>query len=88
MDRGGWQATVHGVAKSQTRLNDSAHTRAGEALLRLGPIGATPPVYWMTSGGCQVTSLSRPRGCALPSVDPFAVIRLHLTMTLEGRICW
>ena len=23
MDRGAWQATVHGVAKSQTRLNDS-----------------------------------------------------------------
>ena len=22
MDRGAWQATVHGVAKSQTRLND------------------------------------------------------------------
>ena len=24
MDRGAWQATVHGVAKSQTRLSDSA----------------------------------------------------------------
>ena len=23
MDRGAWQATVHGVAKSQTRLSDS-----------------------------------------------------------------
>ena len=23
MDRGAWPATVHGVAKSQTRLNDS-----------------------------------------------------------------
>ena len=25
MDRGGWRATVHGVAKSQTRLSDQAH---------------------------------------------------------------
>ena len=24
MDRGAWRATVHGVAKSQTQLNDSA----------------------------------------------------------------
>ena len=26
MDKGAWQATVHGVAKSQTRLSDWAHT--------------------------------------------------------------
>ena len=26
MDRGAWWATVHGVAKSQTRLSDSAHS--------------------------------------------------------------
>ena len=26
-DRGGWQATIHGVAKSRTRLSDEAHTR-------------------------------------------------------------
>ena len=26
VDRGAWQATVHGVAKSQTRLSDSAFT--------------------------------------------------------------
>ena len=25
MDRGAWWATVHGVAKSQTRLSDKAH---------------------------------------------------------------
>ena len=28
MDRGAWWAAVHGVAKSQTRLNDQAHTVA------------------------------------------------------------
>ena len=26
MDRGAWQATVHGVSKSQTRLNDFTFT--------------------------------------------------------------
>ena len=26
MDRGAWQTTVRGVAKSQTRLSDLAHT--------------------------------------------------------------
>ena len=27
MDRGAWQATIHGITKSQTRLNDQAqHT--------------------------------------------------------------
>ena len=25
-DRGAWRATVHGVAKSQTQLSNSAHT--------------------------------------------------------------
>ena len=27
MDRGAWPATVHRVAKSQTRMSDSTHTR-------------------------------------------------------------
>ena len=28
MDRGAWQATVHGIAKSQTQLNTHTHTHA------------------------------------------------------------
>ena len=28
MDRGAWQATVHGVAKSRTRLSDLARSHA------------------------------------------------------------
>ena len=28
MDRGAWQATVHGVAQSWTRLNDLARTHS------------------------------------------------------------
>ena len=30
MDRGAWQATVHGVAKSQTQLNMNHNTRYGK----------------------------------------------------------
>ena len=32
MDRGAWGATVHGMAESQTRLSDSAHTRSAYAV--------------------------------------------------------
>ena len=32
MDRGDWRATVHRVAKSQTRLSDLAHTLITQAL--------------------------------------------------------
>ena len=32
MDRGGWQATVHGVAKSQTRLSKKAHYNIASVL--------------------------------------------------------
>ena len=31
MNRGAWQATVHGVAKSQTRLNDRMAAAAAAA---------------------------------------------------------
>ena len=32
MDRGAWQATVHGVAKSQTQLSDEAQHILATAL--------------------------------------------------------
>ena len=32
MDRGAWQATVHGVAKSQTRLGDETTNNKGKGL--------------------------------------------------------
>ena len=40
MDRGAWRATVHGVAKSQTRLGDSHDTTA-----KLCPILCNPMDY-------------------------------------------
>ena len=46
MDGGTWRATVHGVAKSRTRLSD-LHTRRTDYLLQLrqapGASGASGP---------------------------------------------
>ena len=38
MDRGPWQATVHGVMKSQTQLNTHTHTRAHMYMLHRAEI--------------------------------------------------
>ena len=35
MDRGAWQALVHGVTKSQTRLSTHARTALGQRAIRL-----------------------------------------------------
>ena len=32
LDKGVWRDTVHGVAKSRTRLSDSAHAQTGQHL--------------------------------------------------------
>ena len=45
MDRGAWQAAVHGVAKSRTWLNDSAHTHS-----LFSPLPLLPP--WFKSSAC------------------------------------
>ena len=37
MDRGAWQATVHGVAQSWTRLNDLARTHTASYLVAVLP---------------------------------------------------
>ena len=52
MDRGAWQATIHEVAKSWTRLNNWAHTHAikGEAEEPWQDRKkATPRVHWIGS---------------------------------------
>ena len=44
MDRGAWQAIVHGVAKSRTRLSDShthAHTLRKEFSIKCGISNST-----------------------------------------------
>ena len=43
MDRGAWRATVHGLAKSQTRLKQlSMHTRMTDQTFLAGPTGLPP----------------------------------------------
>ena len=37
MDRGAWQATVHGVAKSRTRLSDEAHAHTHTDIVKCSP---------------------------------------------------
>ena len=41
MDRGAWQATVHGVTKSRTQLNDkhTHHTHTSLAIVMTLPFG-------------------------------------------------
>ena len=48
MDRGAWQATVHGVAKSRTRLSDHTHTQFYD----FEP-GRLADVRWILALACQ-----------------------------------
>ena len=59
MDRGAWWATVHGVAKSRTRLSDLAHTHATSLC---GPAGARPSVsvVYSWTGAFYFLLVSRP----------------------------
>ena len=73
-DRGAWRAAVHGVAKSRTRLSDSAHStvnlrsRRGQGRPpRPVPAAAHPPRWPST-----------PLPCRVPIVQP----RVH-----QGRSC-
>ena len=43
MDRGAWRATVHGVPKSQTRLNDMTISSQGQKLRHCGGICFSSP---------------------------------------------
>ena len=47
MDREAWQATVHGVAKSQTRLNHHHHLSAG------AEVALTLPSQWQCLCQCE-----------------------------------
>ena len=49
MDRGAWQATVHGVAKSRTRLSDFTFHRCTNINAGLGTL---PRLHW-----CDLSSL-------------------------------
>ena len=55
MDRGAWQAMVHGVAQNQTRLSDLADLALTNARSEFracdGPVGKTSPASGRT-GKC------------------------------------
>ena len=44
MDRGDWQATVHGVSKGRTQLKQWARTHSGDSLYQVPVIPAPPTV--------------------------------------------
>ena len=81
MDRGAWQTTVHGVAKSQTRLtwlstHARTHTHAFSNLTSVGIRGAYPPLgnhgqlpgeEGTTAGLCSQALLAIPLLCSTAS---------------------
>ena len=58
MDRGAWQATVHGITKSQTRLSTHTHPRAHtHTHTHTNPQGH-PPLQTSAAGpGCYLSFL-------------------------------
>ena len=56
MDRGAWQATVHGVAKSQIRLNDF-HFHFGPSLM-VGSLPSDPSCFSLTCHLWEAVSLN------------------------------
>ena len=81
MDRGAWQATVHGVAKSQTRLS-TAHTLPSWNWVQNSPDlsnrpsisfpppfdGASPRCHSLTTGPWNSGPSSVDKGMAVPSL--------------------
>ena len=70
MDRGAWWATVHGVAKSQTRLTECAHTQTHTSTPSSGPREVqegVPRAPGSTLGTGAVVTLS-PHLCVLPAL--------------------
>ena len=75
IDRGAWQATVHGVSKSQTRLKQlSMHSHCGlpwwlsgkESAYGVGDLGSVPGLGRSLGGGhdnpLQYSGLENPHG--------------------------
>ena len=58
MDRGGWLATVHGVAKGWTRLKRLS-TQHKNVLLMLNPVPLCPPIPGTEMGEEGFTEASK-----------------------------
>ena len=75
VDRGGWWATVHGVAKSRTRMSDShththTHTRRWEetGLEREGPLRGSPAAEGVPLSCWGLAEVGTTVGLGLPRV--------------------
>ena len=77
MDRGAWQATVHGVAKSQTQLSTHA---LEEKLNSLSPVlsdlisGSPPPRSLASSLFCNHTKGTPPQGLCSAAASTWNVL--------------
>ena len=68
MDRGAWQAAVHGVTKSWTRLNDF-HNSSHRTTPALTP-HPQPPSSWPTSSSPKPAASEQDAGIFLPRSSP------------------
>ena len=66
MDRGAWQATVHGVTKSRTRLSNQHFLRVWQ-----WPNRSLPSWNWHSRGGDRQSTELRSKGCR---VRPWSVL--------------
>ena len=83
MDRGAWWATVHGVAKSQTRLNDFTSLQTMVELMKI--MGTS----FKGSHACTATSAPSPAaGChrPMPPLETPGHSRASLGQSLVGSL--
>ena len=59
MDRGAWQATVRGVAKSRTWLNDWAHTQSSHEAFTMKPKKEQSPGNSIQEARAQASILNK-----------------------------
>ena len=72
MDRGAWWATVHGVAKSRTQLNDTAATESIWVHIRLWKIRFST-LSILRINFCIVFNLDHNPLCEIPGPDVFGI---------------
>ena len=88
MDREAWQATVHGVTKSQTRLSINAHTACKHqenvsCFLLSGFNGAPSFCHALLKGKERQCPLWCPRGARLWNLVHLAALQSHLSDKLK-----
>ena len=90
MDRGAWQATVHKVAKSWTRLSNLAHTHVEVQIETAHHLGKGPADYHSghVKSLCKITfSEAYPRAFKLRFVYCNSILLPLATHTLVSWYC-